>query len=150
MNALFRNSTIRRFTEADIPWALEIAKARYPDRPVENGVQFVRWSMGNTNSVVLRGEAAFGVASIVMKYGFEKRARLDILAAQQGNRAVVEALHIVRAMVRWATLNGALGHFRIDADTGVDFGPLARRLGGHVVDPVRYPRYDIPLDGGLI
>ena len=150
MNALFRNSTIRRATEADIVWGLEIAKERYPDRDVQLGVQFVRWSMNNPNSVVLRGSSVFGIASIVMKYGFEKRARLDMLAARSGNTAVVEALHIVRAMVRWAALNGAQGHFRIDADTGVDFGPLARRLGGHEVDPVKYPRYDIPLEGGTL
>jgi len=150
MNALFPNSTVRRFTEADIPWGLEIAKERYPNRDVSLGVQYVRWSMGNANSIVLRGAVAFGVASISMKYGFEKRARLDILAAKAGNSAVIEALQIVRAMVRWAALQGAQGYFRIDADTGVDFGPLARRLGGHEVDAKRYPRYDIPLDGGRL
>lgn len=150
MNALFRNAVIRRATEADIPWGLEIANERYPGRSPEQGVQFIRWCLGNPNSIVLRGSAAFGVASISMKYGFEKRARLDILAARRGNRAVVEALQIVRAMVRWSALNGAEGCFRIDADTGVDFGPIARRLGGHEVDPERYPRYDIPLDGGSL
>jgi hypothetical protein len=150
MNALFRNSQVRRFTEADIPWGLEIAQERYHGRNAELGVQFVRWCMGNPNSIVLRGSAVFGVASVSMKYGFEKRARLDILAGRRGHRAVVEALQIVRAMVRWAALNGAEGYFRIDADTGVDFGPIARRLGGHEVDPERYPRYDIPLDGGTL
>lgn len=150
MNALFRNSLVRRATEADIPWGLEIAKQRYPGRPVELGLQFIRWSMGNPNAIVLRGESVFGIASVVMKYGFEKRARLDMLAAEPGNTRVVELLHVVRAMVRWSALQGAEGFFRIDADTGIDFGPLARRLGGHEVDPVKYPRYDIPLDGGAL
>lgn len=150
MTALFRNSVIRRMTEADIPFFLEIAKERYPDRNVALGVQYVRWAMGNANSIVLCGTVAFGVASVSLKYGFEKRGRLDILAAKKGNKAVVEAFQIVRAMVRWSALQGATGHFRIDADTGVDFGPFARRLGGHEVDPVRYPRYDIPLDGGTL
>ena len=151
MNApLFPNSRVRRFTEADIPWGLEIAKERYPNRDVSLGVEFVRWSMRNPNSIVLRGASSFGVASIVMKYGFEKRSRLDILAAKAGNSSVVDAIQIVRAMVRWAALQGALGFFRIDADTGVDFGPLARRLGGHEVDAKLYPRYDIPLDGGRL
>lgn len=150
MNALFRNSVVRRATEADIPWGLEIARQRYPGRNVELGLQFIRWSLGNANSIVLRGESVFGIASVVMKYGFEKRARLDMLAAKPGNTAVVEVLQVVRAMVRWSALQGAEGHFRIDADTGVDFGPLARRLGGHEVDPAKYPRYDIPLDGGTL
>lgn len=151
MNALFRNSTVRRFIDdADVMWSLEIAKERYPNRDVSLGVPFVRWSMNNPNCIALRGEVAFGVASIVMKYGFEKRARLDILGARKGNSSVIEALQIVRAMVRWAAVQGAQGYFRIDADTGVDFGPIARRLGGHEVDPVKYPRYDIPLGGGAL
>lgn len=147
---LFKNSQVRRVTEEDIPWGMSIAATRYPGRDPQRALQYVRWCLNNPNCIVLRGSASFGVASVSMKYGFEKRARLDILAAEHGNRAVVEVLQIVRAMVRWAALQGAEGYFRIDADTGVDFGPLARRLGGHEVDPARYPRYDIPLDGGLL
>lgn len=150
MNALFRNSTIRRGVEEDIPWGMEIAKARYPGRDAEKGKEFLLWHLRNPNSIVLRGEYAFGVASIVLKYGFEKRARLDMLVAKAGNPAVLEALHILRAMVRWAALQGAEGHFRVDADTGVDFGPFVRRLGGREVDPVKFPRYEIPLSGGTL
>jgi hypothetical protein len=150
MNALFRNSQIRRATIEDIAIGLAIAQKRYPERGVEQGVEWAKWHVRNPLSIVLVGQSTFGVASIVLKYGFEKRARLDMLAALPEKSSVVEALQQIRAMVRWAALQGAIGHFRIDADTGVDFGPFARRLGGHEVDPVKYPRYDIPIDGGLL
>lgn len=150
MNALFRNSPIRRMVEEDIPHGLEIAEKAYPGRGIAKGVDWIRWHMKQPNSLVLIGPGTIGVASIAFKYGFEKRARLDMLAALPEKSAVIEALQHVRAMVRWAALQGAVGNFRIDADTGVDFGPFARRLGGHEVDPVKYPRYDIPLDGGAL
>lgn len=150
MNALFRNSPVRRMTEEDIPRGLEIAKHAYPGRGIENGVDWVRWHMKQANSLVLVGPGTLGIASIVFKYGFEKRARLDMLAAIPDRAGVIEAMQQVKAMVRWAALQGAQGQFRIDADTGVDFGAFARRLGGCEVDPVKYPRYDIPLDGGTL
>lgn len=150
MNALFRNSAIRRATEADIPRGLDIAQRAYPGRGIEMAVDWAKWHLRQANSLVLIGPGTLGIASITFKYGFEKRARLDMLAATPEKSSVVEALQQVRAMVRWAALQGAVGHFRIDADTGVDFGAFARRLGGHEVDPVKYPRYDIPIDGGLL
>lgn len=150
MTRLFRNSTIRRVTEADIPWGMKIAMDRYPGRDVIHATGYIKWCLGSPNHIVLRGDFAFGVASVNMKYGFEKRARLDILAAERGNKAVLESFHIVRAMVRWAALQGAQGAFVIDSDTGVDFGPFARRLGGHEVDPAQNRRYHIPLDGGVL
>lgn len=150
MNALFRNSAIRRATEEDIPHGLAIAQQAYPGRGIEKAVEWAKWHLKQPNSLVLVGPATLGIASVVFKYGFEKRARLDMLAALPEKTSVVEALQQVRAMVRWAALQGATGHFRIDADTGVDFGAFARRLGGYEVDSVKYPRYDIPLDGGSL
>lgn len=150
MNALFRNSPIRRATEEDIPHGLAIAQQAYPGRGIEKAVEWAKWHLRQPTSLVLVGPGTLGIASIVLKYGFEKRARLDMLAALPEKTSVVEALQQVRAMVRWAALQGAVGHFHIDADTGVDFGAFARRLGGREVDPVKYPRYEIPLDGGLL
>lgn len=150
MNALFRNSAIRRATEEDIPRGLKIAEECYPGRGVQFGVNWVKWHLNQPNSLCLIGPGSIGIASIVLKYGFEKRARLDMLAAKPDQASVIEALQQVRAMVRWAAIQGATGHFRIDADTGVDFGPFARRLGGYEVDSKLNPRYDIPLDGGTL
>ena len=150
MNALFRNSLVRRATEEDIPHGLAIAQQAYPGRGIEKAVDWAKWHLKQPNSLVLIGPGTLGIASIVFKYGFEKRARLDMLAAKPEKSSAIEALQQIRAMVKWAALQGAVGHFRVDADTGVDFGAFALRLGGHRVDDVKYPRYDIPLDGGLL
>ena len=151
MNALlFRNCQIRRATEEDIPHGLKIAEQAYPGRGIEKALDWARWHLRQSTSLVLIGPGTLGIASTVLKYGFEKQARLDMLAALPGKAGIVEALQQVRIMVKWATLQGAHGAFRIDADTGVDFGAFARRLNGFEVDPVKYPRYDIPLDGGFL
>lgn len=147
MNALFRNSTIRRGRDEDIPFMLEICKERYGERASEISIPWMKWHIKNPSSLVLVGSATIGLASINLHYGFEKQARLDMLAAKREKSAVFEALQQVRAMVRWAAINGAEGTFKIDADTGVDFGPFAKRLGG---SPINYPRYQIPLDGGSL
>ena len=51
-----------------------------------------------------------------------------MLCARKG--AGFEAFRMVRMMIQWAREQGAQGEFKLDADTGVDFGPFARRLGG--------------------
>lgn len=147
MTQLFRNSTLRRATEADIPFMLEIGRERYGERYTEAAIPWMRYHLKNPGSLVLVGSASMGVASINLYYGFEKRARLDMLAAKLVKQAHWEAFQQVKAMVRWAAVNGAEGGFKIDADTGADFGPFAKRLGGL---RVQYPRYDIPLDGGIL
>ena len=148
MNALFRNSTIRHATVDDLPFMLEIAKERYGARVQDReGLAYVRWCITQPSHMVLVGLNSFGIAQISVRYGYERKARLAMLAARRQNKAWIEVLQMVRVMVNWAALNKAEGAFRIDADTGVDFGPLAKRLGG---EPVNEPAYDIPLDGGLL
>lgn len=150
---LFSNARLRLATEADVSFFVEMAKERYDEnrkRRAEEGVDWLRWAIKAPTALVLVGPSTGGVASINLRYGFEKKARLDMLVAKAGRNAALEAFQMVKTMVRWATLNGAEGAFRIDADTGVDFGPFARRLGGIEVDPRKYPRYDIPLDGGVL
>lgn len=134
--------TVRRATLADVPVLLEIAKELYADRPVANAESWLRWAIQNPERLVLIGKASAGVAQLSWNYGFERRARLDALGALPGRASAFEALRIVRLMIQWARENGATGTFRLDADTGVDFGPFARRLGGK---PVTHTRYEIPL-----
>jgi hypothetical protein len=43
-------------------------------------------------SLVLIGPGTLGIASCIWRYGFEKRARLDMLAALPGKAGVIEAL----------------------------------------------------------
>jgi len=120
----------------DIPRWLAVAQSRYPGRPVEQAVPWVEQCIASPNRLALVGDRACGIAEIGLYYGFERRSRLSFLFSSPG--AGMEPLRILRQMVVWAKENGAVGHFVVDADTGVDFGPFARRLGGVTVNEARY------------
>jgi hypothetical protein len=119
---------IRRATDADKPFMLALAKECYPDRGIERGVPWVEWCMANSERLVLVGPNSFGIARVEWIYGFERRSGMDMLCARKGTG--FEAFRMVRVMLRWAKESGAKGEFKLEADTGVDFGPFARRLGG--------------------
>lgn len=149
---LFTNSLIRRATLDDMPWMLELAEEQYPGRGVKAGWDWMKFCIENRigDRCVLVGEASLIVAHIYKQYGYELRCRIDMLCAKKSKRAVLEALQLIKGIKRWAAMNSVTAPLKLDADTGVDFGPFARRLGGRQVDPVRYPVYEIPLDGGSL
>lgn len=111
-------------------------------RQIEQGIPWMERCIQNPDRLVLVGPNSIGCAQIQWNYGYERRARLDMLAARPVPGAALEALRIVRMMVAWGKEKGAVGTFRLDADTGIDFGPFAKRLGGK---PVTLTRYEIPL-----
>ena len=127
---------IRRVTVEDIPRALEMAAAAYPERRVAMGEDWARWVIGHPDRICLISDEALGVASIVTRYGHERRAQLDLLASL--NPRSFDPVRMLRAMVEWARSRQAVGAFKIDSDTGVDFGPFVRRLGGRAVTNKRY------------
>lgn len=133
---------IRRATLADMPFIISLAKEKYPARQIELGIPWMEACIQNSERLVLVGPNSAGVAQIGWHYGFERRARLDMLGARPTASSAWEAFRMVQIMVAWAKDEGATGSFRLDADTGVDFGPFARRLGG---TPVTLTRYEIPL-----
>lgn len=149
---VFQNANIRRATFDDMPRMLEIAKEMYPGRGVEAGWDWMRFHIENRagDKFVWIGEHSVIVAHIYRQYGFELRCRIDMLCARRQKAAIFEALQLVKACKRWAALNGVTAPMKLDADTGVDFGAFAKRLGGWQVDPKRYPVYEIPLDGGRL
>lgn len=133
---------IHQATADDEAFMMAIAKEKYPDRPIERGAPWVRWCMQNPERLVLVGAHSFGIAQTYWKYGYERRARLDMLCARPVSGSVMEALRMVRLMVMWAKEKGAIGTFILDADTGIDFAPFAERLGGTAV---AVTRHEIPL-----
>jgi hypothetical protein len=133
---------IHKATLADMPFIIALAKEKYPARQIEHGISWMEWCIANPERLVLVGPNSAGVAQVNWKYGFERRARLDMLGARPTAGAALEALKIVRLMVAWAKEQGAQDTFVLDADTGVDFEPFSRRLGGKAVTVTRY---EIPL-----
>jgi len=133
---------IRIATPDDLPHIMELAAASYEGRPVALARPYIEWAMKQSDRLCLIGVDTAGMASVATHYGFERKARMDILVGRRTPIAPLEAFRMVKIMVDWAGKMGAK-KFRLDADTGVDFGPFALRLGGYRVDS---PRYDIPLN----
>ena len=134
---------IRQATLDDIPFIMELAKEKYPTRDVEKAAPWAAWCIKNPDRLVLVGPSSMGCAQVDWRYGHECKARLDVLAARPG--PIWEALRMLRLMLNWARQKGAIGNFILDANTGIDFGPFAERLGGKKVTIVQY---EIPLDKG--
>lgn len=120
---------IHPFSEADRPFVMALVKEKYPDRYL-HGVRYVEWCLTQPDKLVAVGPNSFCVAAAYWNYGFERRAGASILCARPVAGSAFEVLRLVRYMVAWAKQQGCEGSFRLQEDTGVDFGPLARRLGG--------------------
>ena len=106
---------------------------------IEQGRQWMRFVITSPERLVLLAPGAVGVAQVFWRYGFERKARLDMLAALPGSG--LSTLKMLRIMLEWAKANGA-ARFNLDADTGVDFAAFSKRLGG---TPVTTTTYEIPL-----
>lgn len=120
---------IRPATESDRTLIMDLVKEKYPDRYLK-GVRYVEWCLTQPDKLVCVGPNSFGVAAAYFNYGFERRAGASILCARPVAGSVFEVLRMVRYMIAWAKRQGCEGDFRLQEDTGVDFGPLSRRLGG--------------------
>ena len=132
---------IKIATAEDLPRVFEIGRASYKNRDVGLAQRYLEDALNRSDRLFLVGNETAGIASVTDIYGFERKARLDILAGYGTKTAPLEAFRMVKIMLDWATKAGAKS-FRLEADTGVDFAPFARRLGGALVNN---PCYDIPL-----
>lgn len=131
---------IRRATLADVDDLLVLCKERYPDRDVDAARKWGEWCLCHPERLCLLGANSFGIARVEWMYGCERRSGIDMLVTRPG--AGFEALLMLRLMLEWARRNGASGPFKLEADTGIDFGPFAARLGGK---PSAARIYEIPL-----
>lgn len=133
---------IRRATLDDMPFIIELAQDRYPGRGIENGIPWMRWCIQSPARLVLVGSNSVGVCRYSLNYGFESHASVDMLASRRAKTAPLEALRMLRIMIQWAREKGVKDCLHLHADTGVDFEPFARRLGGKTVVS---QRCEIPL-----
>lgn len=117
--------------------------ARIANQTNLNGVaRWARQALADPDRLVLLHPGAVGIANVNWHYGIEGRGSADVLACDPVEAGPFTVLQMVRMMLEWSRAKGATGPFRLSADTGVDFGPIARRLGGA---PTLDKIYDIPL-----
>mgnify|MGYP001549724377 CR=1 FL=1 len=127
---------IRPLTEADFPWCHDLCRRAYPmgyydPRSAQN------WFTGLLKSpgvCALRGEKAFAIAAVQERPWNPARSDAFLLPVVAPDGSGFELYRIMRELVRWARAAGA-EEFHFDAITGVDFGPIARRLGASPVSP---------------
>jgi hypothetical protein len=131
---------IRKATLEDIERGLVLCKKLYPGRPVHLGIPWIIDCMRRADRLVLVSDHGVGVATGFLKYGWFPMAQMEILAVLP-EAPKMEAVRFLRTMIAWAKANGAK-RFLISADSGIDLGPLARRVGGRTRDT---PHYYVPL-----
>lgn len=129
---------IRRATEDDIPYMLAMAREKYPDRPVEQGIPWMQWCLKNPDRLVLIGQDSIGMAEVGWYYGYSFRPRLSWLVGRPVKGAALETLTMLRMMLVWAKEKGCTEPFRLSAETNIDFEPYSRRLGGRAVTSTTY------------
>ncbi len=124
----------------DLPEIIRRMFLFYPRRASMTALPWMRRLLTSPEHLALIGPNAFGIARIGMFYGCERKASVDILCSRPSVGGSLEALRIVRKLAVWAGRRG-LPTLRLDADTGVDFGPFAKRLKAK---PVWTVKFEIP------
>lgn len=131
---------IRRATIEDLPFFADLIRHRYGDRfhhpdKCRANLEWLAALFARRDYTCLRGEHSAGVARVLQAYGAEPQAQVVGLAAWP--HAGLEPLRMLRVMLLWARMIGA-SKLTLSADTGVDFEPFAKRLGGVKVVKVTY------------
>jgi hypothetical protein len=120
---------LRIVTKSDIPDLMRIARARYGDFDQIAAKAWAERAIGQPDALFIRSDHAFGVAAMQpFFYNPDvEHARLVFLASSAPNPWAMEPYHILHDLVVWAKNRGAQT-FSFGSDTGVDFGPFAKRL----------------------
>jgi hypothetical protein len=132
-----RRQIIRRAVPEDLSRLLDIMDPCYPGRSIRRGARWIAWHINNPDSIVLLGPASVSIGCIATRFGYEKVARMEVLCTTKGKATAIEPLRHMRIMTAWAREHNLPLH--IASDTGVDLGPIARRLGGREIPTT--PRY---------
>jgi hypothetical protein len=126
---------IRPATTDDIPFMLRLARARY-NRPFDDkqASAFLARAIRDPEMCVLVSERGAALGAITQSFWDAPRAYLMFIVAFPGRGMIGEGVALVRAVNRWRCERGAESlHF--GEDTGLNFAPLARRVGAEVDRP---------------
>lgn len=127
---------IRPATVADIPFLIDVARQRYTQQFDDAATRrFLQHAIADPNMLVLRGERGGAVVSITrMFWGGPTRACVLFIVALPGAGLIGEGMALMRAADKWRREMGAEAlHF--GEDTGLNFAPLAKRLGAETDRP---------------
>lgn len=126
---------IRPAVVSDIPFLLAVAHEQYNrDFDDAQASAFLARAIRDPAMRLLVGERGGALGAITQSFWDKPRAYLMFIVARRGRGLVGEGLRLVRAIDQWRRHRGAESlHF--GEDTGLNFAPLARRLGAVVARP---------------
>lgn len=121
---------IRTATVADIPAILAISRDSYTI--VSDWEQTEAWMhrmINHPDCMFVLSDNGYGVATLMAPFWApgDLQGHMVILASRSGSSGM-QGCALVRAMASWAKSRGAKV-FRFGSETGIDLGPIARRLG---------------------
>lgn len=127
-----RRSAIRRCTEADVDWMVELAKSHYEE--FFDHAQARAWGLARLKEPTMaffRGSHAFIVGHLGRRFNAPTRVQAYMTLLYASPEAGLEPYLLLRALAKWAAEQGATKLW-IGTTTGYDFGIMALRLGGRL------------------
>lgn len=124
--------TIRRVTRADIPFVLDVARARFPAANMRDAAMWLEQVIASPDMIALRGDMGIAIAALSRAFWSPVRAHLIFLIAKRAHglsrASFREGVELMRTLDHWRQVNGAAS-FHFGEDTGVNFAVLAKALG---------------------
>lgn len=133
---------IRAASPDDLPWCVDLCRRRYAEPMDLAALQaFLLRCIADQDVLFERTGRAFTVTRLAQVYFWPRSvAAMLILVAEDEPGAVWDIMRLARSAARWGKARGA-SRLSIGAETGVDFGPIAKRMGGVAATPC----YHVPL-----
>lgn len=118
----------------DVADAVAIAERVYPAFDARQAVDWLRSIIGKPNVAFLRDGDSFIIASITQSFWSPPRCYLLFVFGKPHPGRIWEVCRLMKAVDAWRKHLGAEG-FYFGEDTGVDLGPIAKRLGAKMARP---------------
>lgn len=127
---------IRRLTWEDREWAQELCRLGYPQdyfNP-EASENWLRPLLDHSSVLALRSDKAIWITALT-RYPFNPALRYAMtFAIVSVGENPFTLVKMARQSVEWAKAQGAVDYI-FETMTGVDLGPIARRLGAKPASP---------------
>lgn len=133
----------RLLTEDDIPWMYHLGKKRYSVK--YDAVTVEGWIRNLVLKQPLmflpqRTDHAFCISMLAVTPWFPADFECNIVLLCADENHMWEAMKLMRASIEWGR-SRQCKVWRMNSDTEMDFGPLARRVGADEISPRFALRY---------
>jgi hypothetical protein len=121
---------IRKATPEDAKFLIDLAKTSYPNFDEPAAYEWLGKAMQLDNYAVFRGERCGGVMMVNGFFYNPSELRGFMLYCVAYPKAGWEVFRLFKAMIDWALNEKMAASVHFGSETGVNFAPFAKRLGG--------------------